>query len=364
MDTEDLAAELERTRGLLETLTDQVERNTRILRRSQERELALLQAEDLASLFDCMLGGLAQSYRLDANSVVLWDPDHDVSHLLLGGSTKTPPGLELVDSLSGMTPHYAALEEPWLGPYGAADHGLLLPRDARLRSVAIIPLRREGCLLGSMNFGSVDENRFTPAHASDFFAHLGVIASFALENAVNRARLLRSGFTDVLTGWYNRRYLQVRIKEELARARRDGAPLACMMLDVDHFKRINDSHGHAAGDRVLQEVAQRIDSRIRATDVPARYGGEEFVILLPDTDAKCAVLLADRIREEVAATGVAVDDDRSVDVTASIGIASERPARDTGDLKNLGDSLIARADVALYEAKSAGRNRVVVDQGP
>lgn len=365
MATRDLAAELEQTKVLLETLTDEVERNTEILRRSQARELMLLQAEDLGSLFRYMLDGLADSYRLDANSVVLWDPDHDVRHLLLNGvnASATIPGLLLVDSLAGMTPHYVALHEPWLGRYSAADHQLILPAAQGVRSVAIIPLRRDGRLLGSLNFASTDAERFTPAHASDFFAHLGVIASFALENAVNRARLLRSGFTDVLTGWYNRRYLQVRIKEELARARRDGASLACLMLDVDHFKRINDSHGHAVGDHVLKEVAQRIDSRIRATDVAARYGGEEFVILLPDTTSRRAELLADNIRKELAATEVQLDPSSSVAVTASIGIASEMPAREASDLRVLGDSLIARADVALYEAKSAGRNRVVVDKG-
>ena len=363
MDPQDLVAQLERTRSLLETLTDEVERNTEILHRSQERELELLQAQDLGGLFRYMLRGLADSYRLDANSVVLWDPDHDVRHLLLSGASMSQElaGLNLVDTLAGLTPHYAALEQPWLGPYAAADHQHILSARGDIRSIAIIPLRREGRLLGSLNFGSADRNRFTQEHATDFFAHLGVIASFALENTVNRARLLRSGFTDVLTGWYNRRYLQVRIKEELARARRDRKALACLMLDVDHFKRINDSYGHAAGDRVLQVVAERIDSRIRATDVAARYGGEEFVILLPDTGSRAAVKLADRIRREVAATDVSIDEDNDVAVTASIGIASETPDRDAADLKNLADSLIARADAALYEAKSAGRNRVVVD---
>ena len=363
MDAQDLVAQLERTRSLLETLTDEVERNTEILHRSQERELELLQVQDLGGLFRYMLQGLALSYRLDANSVVLWDPDHDVRHLLVSGASVSSDlaGLSLVDSLAGLTPHYEALEQPWLGPYAPTDHCNLLPARGDLRSIAIIPLRREGRLLGSMNFGSADPNRFTSSHATDFFAHLGVIASFALENTVNRARLLRSGFTDFLTGWYNRRYLQVRIKEELARARRDRKALACLMLDVDHFKRINDSYGHAAGDRVLQEVAERIDSQIRATDVAARWGGEEFVILLPDTGSRAAVKLADRIREEVAASDVPIDDQESVAVTASIGIASETPKRDAADLKALADSLIGRADTALYEAKSAGRNRVVVD---
>src|SRR5690606_24722266 len=110
-------------------------------------------------------------------------------------------------------------------------------------------------------------------------------AAFCLESSANRARLVRSGLTDVLTGWHNRRYLQTRLMEELARCRRDGTPLTCLMIDVDHFKPINDRYGHLAGDEALRQLAQCIDGEIRDSDVSARYGGEEFVILLPRTDA-------------------------------------------------------------------------------
>ena len=364
MDTQqDLAAQLEYTRNLLEQLTDQVERNTAILRRSQERELNLLRAEDLSVLFDCMLSGLADSYQLDANSVVLKDSGRDIRRFLMAGPPTAADlsGLVFVDTLEGLTPQYASLQAPWLGPYSRADHRLILPNKRGIKSVAIIPLRRQDRLLGSLNFGSADKARFTSAHASDFFAHLGVIASFALENALNRARLTRSGFTDVLTGWYNRRYLDVRLEEELGRARRDGGALTCLMIDVDHFKQINDQYGHAAGDRVLKEVANRVDSQIRVTDVAARYGGEEFVILLPDTAGRAGGLLANRIRECVAEEPIDVGEGESVFVTASIGISSDTPARDANDLRALGAALIERADVALYQAKSEGRNRVVVN---
>lgn len=225
----------------------------------------------------------------------------------------------------------------------------------------MIPLSHRGKLLGSINLCSHDPMRFTHVHASDFLAHMGVIASFCIENVVNRARLLRSGFTDVLTGWHNRRYLTVRIGEELARARRDRNRLVCLMLDVDHFKQINDTWGHAAGDVVLQELAQRIESQVRASDVAARYGGEEFVVLLPGTDVESASKLAERIRMEIAASPMSLPGGEEVIITASIGIAEVSPRPDDKDLKTLGDSLIARADVALYAAKSAGRDRVVVE---
>lgn len=360
---QNLAQELEYAEARLAELTEEVARNTRILKRSQERELDLLQAESLPILFERMLSGLAQSYSLDAVSVVLCDPDHDVRHLLLAGAVNPEQlaGLQLVESLTGMTPQYVALRDPWLGPYNASDHQLIFAGRTDLGSIAIIPIRHKGKLLGSINFGSCDAARFTAGHASDFFAHLGVIASFSLENSVNRARLRRSGFTDVLTGWYNRRYLQVRLTEELARARRQGEPLTCLMLDIDFFKRVNDRHGHLAGDRVLREVTQRIESQVRATDVAARYGGEEFVILLPDTDCSSGALLAERVRAAIEATPFDIGGDKQVDVTASIGVASAAPERSASDLKTVGESLVARADVGLYRAKSAGRNQVAIN---
>ena len=357
---QDLSPEFEQTRAKLATLTEEAKRNMQILRRSQQRELALLKAEDLATLLRRMTTGLAQSYGLEQVSVVLADPDHELRHLLLASGTQVEDisGLLFVEGLAGLTPQYIALRTPWLGQYKASDHQLILPQATGLRSIALIPLIHHGLLFGSINFGSVDESRFTLGHASDFFAHLGVIASFALENAVNRARLTRSGFTDGLTGWHNRRFLQLRLNEELARAQRDRNTLSCLMLDIDHFKAVNDSWGHAAGDRVLCEIAQRIESQVRVSDIAARYGGEEFVVLLPNTDSDSGRVLADRVRRAVAATPVEIGNDRLVKITASIGIASVAPESRESELKILGEALLARADVALYRAKRAGRDRI------
>lgn len=359
---DELTAELDATRRQLEELTAAVASNNEKLRRSQERELHLLQSSNLDSLFVEMTEGLRESFGLECVSVVLSDPGHDVRHLLV-----TPmgddgvPNLHLVDSLTGIAPQYVALRKPWLGSYAACDHQLVFGHTAGIASVAMIPLSLHGELIGSINLGSADPDRFTVRHASDFLAQLGVIASFSIENAMNRARLRRSGYTDVLTGWHNRRYLQARIKEELARARRGRSNLVCLMLDVDHFKQVNDTWGHAAGDAVLRDVAQRIESQVRASDVTARYGGEEFVILLPRTSGEEALQLAERVRTTVAAAPVGLPNGGSVDVTVSIGIAHLAPDQDDNDFKTLGDALLARADVALYSAKSAGRDRVVYD---
>jgi diguanylate cyclase (GGDEF)-like protein len=360
---EELEARLAAAECRLGELTQEVARNDDKMRRTQQRELCLLQADNLEALFHELINGLRASYGLEYVSVVLCDPDHDVRHLLLANGTPADrmTGLLMVESLTGLAPQYIALHQPWLGKFAACDHQMICPGGDDLASIAMIPLTYRGKLTGSLNLCSNDGSRFTRKHASDFLAHLGVIASFCVENVVNRARLLRSGFTDVLTGWHNRRYLVVRLTEELARARRDATGITCLMLDVDHFKRVNDTWGHAAGDTVLRELAHRIESQVRASDVAARYGGEEFVVLLPKTDVNSAQALAERIRSAVSESGFQLPSNETVSISVSIGIASVSPTRKETDLKTLGDSLIARADVALYAAKSAGRDRVVVE---
>ncbi|MEJ2127527.1 MAG: DUF484 family protein [Woeseiaceae bacterium] len=365
-DNKELTARLEAKEKELEDLKAKVASNDAKMHRTQQRELRLLHAEDLQTLIRELTSGLKSSYELQQVSVVLCDPDHDVRHLLLAAGTPAEgfDGLLMVESLTGLAPQYVALRRPWLGKFAACDHQLIFPQSRDLKSVAMIPLLHRRKLIGSLNLGSSDKTRFTRDHAADFLAHLGVIASYCIDNTVNRARLLRSGFTDVLTGWHNRRYLQVRLHEELARARRDREHLVCLILDVDHFKRINDSYGHSAGDYVLQEIANRIDAQIRASDVAARYGGEEFIVLLPDTNLESGTKLAERIRGAVSASPYELPGGKEEIITASIGISGTMPDENAEDLKTLGEALIAHADVALYEAKSKGRDRVAVDGNP
>jgi diguanylate cyclase (GGDEF)-like protein len=360
---EELTAQLENTRRQLSDITGEATRNDAKLRRTQLRELQLMQADNLDSLLRVLVDGLRASYDLEYVSVVLCDPDHDIRRLLLADGTPVGdfPNLLIVESLNGLAPQYVALGQPWLGPFKETEHQAICPGATGSRSIAMIPLKHRERVIGSINLCSNNAARYTQDHASDFLAHLGVIASYCLENTVNRARLLRSGYTDVLTGWNNRRYFSDRLGEELARARHDQLGIFCLMLDVDYFKRLNDTWGHAAGDAVLREIAQRIDTHVRTSDVAARYGGEEFVILMLNTDAPSAKLLAERVRAAISATPFDLPSGDTVSVTVSIGISEVQPAPDAEDLKTIGDSLVARADVALYDAKSAGRDRVMVE---
>lgn len=340
-------------------------KNEVILRKTQERELELLQAESIADLLRVLVGGLAESYALDAVTLVLLDPQHEIRHLLIGGGERLEdfPDVAYVDSFENLGSELAILGKPWLGPFAAAAHARLFPGARALRSLAIIPLWRQKRLTGLLNFGSVDARRFTRHHGTDFLSHLGIIAAVCVENAVNRAGLLRSGLTDFLTGWHNRRYLHTRIKEELARAQRHGSSVACLMLDVDYFKQINDARGHLAGDEVLRELARRIDAQTRASDTAARFGGDEFAILLPETSQADAVHLAERILHSACSAPVDLGAMGSERLSLSIGVGALRPQRADRDLLAVADRLLAQADAALYRAKAGGRGRVAVADG-
>ncbi|MEQ8814561.1 MAG: diguanylate cyclase [Thalassobaculum sp.] len=168
-----------------------------------------------------------------------------------------------------------------------------------------------------------------------------------------RQELERLATTDPLTGLANRRAFLERAAEEVERASRHDRPMSVVMIDVDHFKAINDRHGHDIGDQVLQRVAEVVGSTLRqAGDLAARFGGEEFVLLLPETPLGGARMLAERIREAFEVTRVDTDDG-PVNFTASFGVDALRPGLDAGI-----DAVIKRADDALYRAKAAGRNRV------
>ena len=166
---------------------------------------------------------------------------------------------------------------------------------------------------------------------------------------------IEMAITDALTGLYNRRYMESHVGTLVEQAATRGKPLTVLVLDIDYFKAINDSHGHDAGDDVLREFAIRIRKSIRGIDLACRYGGEEFVVVMPETDMAVATVVAERLRRRIASEPFPIQEAaRSIEVTISIGIAGLGP-RDTAA------SVIKRADQALYRAKRDGRNRVVPD---
>jgi two-component system, cell cycle response regulator len=169
----------------------------------------------------------------------------------------------------------------------------------------------------------------------------------------DKARLEALATTDSVTALLNRRALVDRLLHEMERARRYATPLALLMVDLDHFKDINDTHGHLVGDEALREVARLLQSAVRNVDIVARYGGEEFAIVLPETSNEGAVAFAERVRERVAEHVFANERLPSLRLTVSVGVASV-PAADIESVEDF----FARSDEALYRAKAGGRNQV------
>ncbi|MCR6646022.1 MAG: PleD family two-component system response regulator [Terricaulis sp.] len=171
-----------------------------------------------------------------------------------------------------------------------------------------------------------------------------------------RARLdhsLELAITDQLTGLYNRRFMAAQLGPLIQRAQCGGDPVSLMIVDIDHFKRINDTHGHDAGDAILREFSVRLASNVRPSDFACRMGGEEFVVIMPRTSGDTACMAAERLRRQICAApfqGARLSE--PLDVTISIGVASAEADDDA-------DTILKRADEALYEAKTAGRNRVI-----
>ncbi len=249
-----------------------------------------------------------------------------------------------------------ALKDPIMKPVRAAITEL------GIRSIVVVPIIFRDEIIGTLFLRtSRSSTGFSQREVSICNAVANVSANL-LYNAFlfekldhEKARLERLAITDYLTGVYNIRYFYTRLEEEFSRAERYGHPISCIMLDIDHFKKINDTFGHRRGDAVLREFAQLVRKHTRKSDVFARYGGEEFIILLPQTPLDGAEREARRIRAYMAKhdfKGI-----RKEKISSSIGIACW-PVHDV----RTPDDLITLADNALFEAKSKGRDRIEVSR--
>ncbi|MBI2315961.1 MAG: diguanylate cyclase, partial [Betaproteobacteria bacterium] len=227
-------------------------------------------------------------------------------------------------------------------------HALQLLRGAEDLSIAL-PVVSESRLVGLLAcHGIPDDARVDEALLGNLGAHLDLAA-------VN-SRNYTGAITDALTGLKNKRYGLARLEDALNFARRKGSCLGLAMCDIDHFKRVNDEHGHPAGDAVLRETARRIAACLRRSDVAVRYGGEEFMLILPEAAPAALQPTGERIRRAIEAAPLDLGAGAgSVGLTLSVGLAAFRAASDSAE------TLVARADAALYRAKESGRNRVAVE---
>ena len=216
-------------------------------------------------------------------------------------------------------------------------------------SMVAEPLVSEGATIGILAVSSPEVNAFS--ETDELLARLLANCSVG---PIQRARLERLAVTDDLTLAYNNRYLPARLLEEMERSRRSGDALSVLLIDLDFFKKVNDTHGHAVGDQVLRGFVERVRAATRRVDLLVRRGGEEFVLIMPSTTTREASVIAERVRREVAERPIEAGEAR-VAQTASIGVA-------TWDGRETPQALEKRADAAMYVAKAEGRDRVVVSK--
>jgi diguanylate cyclase (GGDEF)-like protein len=348
----------------LRALVDTVQHNERTLRRFQEVELRLIGAQDFASFLDTLFVRLPQEFALVSVSVWLDDRAPMLLDLLDATALRALDLHNLKTSREGgvASARLCAAGRPWLGRVSAMDEvsrATFFGAATLAASAIVLPLAVGDKISGYLCLGSQDPGRFGEGMATDILERFASIVTASLDNVAHRERLKQVGMTDSLTGLANRRYFDERMREEIQRAARYSVPVACLFIDVDCFKRINDTYGHLTGDRALAAVAACVRQQVRLGDTLARYGGEEFAALLQG-DRSDALIAAERVRHAVEQLDLQDDDGERIALTVSIGVAARTIVGGGSDALEIGRSLMEAADRAMYQAKNNGRNRVEV----
>lgn len=342
-------------------LFEEAQNNEKVLRRYQEFELALLSAEHLDELLAILLRTSKASFQLAAVELWLHDPQRSLVELL-PEQCLSDPALVLHDNertFERLFPHPTAVR------LVSTQDSASLPtfRGTGIRSAALLPLYRKGAFVGSMHLGAREAQRFTGDKSTDFISHMASVVAVCIENALVQEQLRLLSLLDPLTKVKNRRGFHLSLETEISRASRSREPMCLLFVDLDHFKSINDTHGHPAGDRVLQVVAQFLRGTLRKVDHVCRYGGEEFALVLPNCTRELAMEIGERLRGRVSQLQIDIGDENREEhtcVTLSMGVCCWQPTRRVGDREQaeLASTLISRSDQGVYEAKEKGRNRV------
>jgi two-component system cell cycle response regulator len=343
-------------------LKAQIRDNERIWSGFRNIELNIIGAHSLRELVALLIQGTNEAFSdVDCATVACVDSDYSLARMV--EQERTPdllPGTFVSISGADLETLFPELPRPRLDRCSSGIQSLLFPAYTQhLGSMALMPLMLRGQLIGSFNQASRHPMHYDPRTATDFLEHLAAITALCIDNVINRERLKLDGLTDALTNTANRRFFERRLREELTRWRRRGGALICMLVDIDHFKQVNDKYGHQTGDQVLRQVSDMLGKDLRASDVLARYGGEEFVLLLPETSEKQGIAIAQRLREVIERAQFDNDVGDTLTVTVSIGLAM-LDRRSQNVPQNIAEWLLREADAALYRAKQGGRNKVVV----
>lgn len=343
----------------VQSLLEKAGHNQQVLQRYQQFELQLLNSSGFTELLELLLVHAREHFQLDYTELWLFDPQHTLRELV--ELDQWGQHLQLMQQDTALTALYGA--SPTVRLLSTTAQNLPVFHGLPIRSAALLPLVRQHTLVGSLHFGARGHQRFGDDKSTDFIDHLAAIISVCFENSINHERLHRLSMYDVLTQVKNRRAFQQAIEQEVSRASRTGDPLSLLFVDLDHFKSVNDSYGHQAGDQLLKQVAQFMQSFLRKTDHVCRYGGEEFALVLPNCGQQRALEVAERMRQQIADTPLTTSDGEEIRVTLSIGASCWLPmdSDDTAeeDEGRIAEQLLQAADQGVYLAKSGGRNQTV-----
>lgn len=285
----------------------------------------------------------------DCSIMILDDQNHELAFAESSGLTRWELQNIRFSLGEGIAGWVAKHKKPVLIGDVRKDPRFKVVEDQKRTMVSMIsaPLMVKRRVIGVVSLTTRDENHVFTQHELELVVLLSAHISLALENN----RLYEISVMDGLTNVYNRRYLEQRMSEEVAYSKRYGKPLTICLLDIDFFKRLNDTYGHQAGDHVLKRVSALLSQALREYDVVARYGGEEFAIILPTTPKQKGASIAERLRASIAETDFTFKD-KPIRTTISCGVACFPEDGETSD------ALVAAADKALYTAKDRGRDQI------
>ena len=353
--------EVGRLAATFNTMTDELRTYVRALEASRDELQAglsrlgdtLSSTHDLDRILTVVLETAMASTRAQAGMVLLFGPGRDelVLSVSRGMTERGVPDDVRIPIGSGLSGRVAQSGDGVVGRLGSGPGDLRPgPQEPASGSVIAVPLKSSGTVIGVLDlFDRMDAAGFDDRDMATIrtFANQ---ATVAVDNVLLHQEAQRLSITDGLTGLWNYRYFTMTVGKEIERSARFGRPLALLMLDLDHFKNVNDTYGHQRGDAVLVELAARVKAQVRDVDTVARYGGEEVVVILPETDEAGAAQAAERICDAVRRRPFGDPGQTSVEVTVSVGAAVFPVHGATAGI------LMRRADEALYEAKHAGRD--------
>jgi diguanylate cyclase (GGDEF)-like protein len=345
----------------IDDLVKRIQINDQKWKQLQRLEAEYLYRTSLSELIELSLDNSLQSFGVDVVSLVLLDSNDELKGFLEEDNIAVSkrPNLIFIKDETPLQQLFGRARHVHVGPFQANLHSWLYSEaEHEPSSLAILPLYRRGEYIGAMALGSLDSDRFESRLSTEFLDRLALIAGVCFENTISIEVLKRTSFIDPLTRINNRRYFDQRLGEEVDRSLRSGDSLSCLFLDIDFFKKVNDTYGHQCGDVVIQNIAQMMRPQLRSADVLARYGGEEFVAIVTGASSQMAIDVASRIRKSVERRQIDAGNNIKISVTVSIGVATFQPKEFSGSRETIAKTLLGKADEALFEAKRAGRNRV------